>query len=136
MSVQHEHHCQQISASSKVGVLNAAYACTPAQQAGAERGDNRTKLSQVMEQSEPPRHTSVCTRFSTPTIRNVKMDLTPSWILSCVRTSVSGCMCCETTVSQTVGGRRPQTAHTETHRLQSTIHQSNHPYPPPHPPPN
>lgn len=26
------------------------------------------------------------------------------------------------------GGKRPQTAHTETHRLQSTIHLSHHPY--------
>lgn len=29
---------------------------------------------------------------------------------------------------QTVGVKRPQTAHTETHRLQSAIHLSHHPY--------
>lgn len=37
-------------------------------------------------------------------------------------------MRCETTVSDNCGGTRPQTAHTETHRLQSTIHLSHHPY--------
>lgn len=39
-----------------------------------------------------------------------------------VQPCVSVCMCCETAVSANCGGKRPQTAHTETHRLQSTIH--------------
>ncbi len=46
----------------------------------------------------------------------------------CVCYCVSGSMSWETTVSANCGGKWPQTAHTETHRLQSTIHLSHHPY--------
>lgn len=54
------------------------------------------------------------------------MHFTQSSVLLCESVCVWS-MCCETTVSANCGGKQPQTAHAQTHRLQSTIHLSHHP---------